>query len=53
MSDLSVEICGVRLKNPVIAASGTFGFGREYNEIYDISKIGGVSTKGQVFVLKF
>ena len=46
MADLSVEICGVKLKNPVIAASGTFGFGREYDEIYDISKIGGVSTKG-------
>ncbi len=46
MADLSVEICGVRLKNPVIAASGTFGFGREYDEIYDISVIGGLSTKG-------
>lgn len=46
MSDLSVKICGVTLKNPVIAASGTFGFGREYNEIYDISTIGGISTKG-------
>lgn len=46
MADLSVEICGVKFKNPVIAASGTFGFGREYNEVYDISVIGGVSTKG-------
>ncbi len=46
MADLSVKICGVKLKNPVIAASGTFGFGREYNEIYDISVIGGISTKG-------
>lgn len=46
MSNLAVEICGVQFKNPVIAASGTFGFGREYNEIYDIGKIGGVSTKG-------
>lgn len=46
MADLSVEICGVKLKNPVIAASGTFGFGREFNEIYDIGAIGGVSTKG-------
>ena len=46
MANLSVEICGVKLKNPVIAASGTYGFGREYNEIYDISKIGGISTKG-------
>lgn len=46
MADLSVKVCGVTLKNPVIAASGTFGFGREYDEIYDISVIGGVSTKG-------
>jgi len=46
MADLSVEICGVKFKNPVIAASGTFGFGREFNEIYDISAIGGISTKG-------
>lgn len=46
MADLSVEICGVKLKNPLIAASGTFGFGREFNEVYDISQIGGVSTKG-------
>ncbi|MBD5632497.1 MAG: dihydroorotate dehydrogenase [Clostridia bacterium] len=46
MANLSVEICGVKLKNPVIAASGTFGFGREYNEIYDISVLGGISTKG-------
>lgn len=46
MAELSVEICGVRFKNPVIAASGTYGFGREFNEIYDISQIGGISTKG-------
>lgn len=46
MANIAVKICGITLKNPVIAASGTFGFGREYNEIYDISKIGGVSTKG-------
>ncbi len=46
MANLKVNICGVEFKNPVIAASGTFGFGREFNEIYDISCIGGVSTKG-------
>lgn len=46
MSDLSVKVCGVALKNPVIAASGTYGFGREYDGIYDISQIGGISTKG-------
>ncbi len=46
MAQLSVKICGVGFSNPVIAASGTFGFGREYNELYDISAAGGVSTKG-------
>lgn len=43
---LNVNICGIKLKNPVIAASGTFGFGEEYSEIYDVSKLGGISTKG-------
>ena len=46
MANLSVNICGVTLKNPVIGASGTFGFGREFNELYDIGQVGGVSTKG-------
>ncbi len=46
MANLSVTICGKTLKNPVIAASGTFGFGREFHELYDIGQIGGVSTKG-------
>lgn len=46
MAQLSVKICGVNFSNPVIAASGAFGFGREYNELYDISACGGVSTKG-------
>lgn len=46
MANLSVNLCGVELKNPVIPASGTFGFGREYDELYDISVLGGVATKG-------
>ena len=46
MADLSLELCGVKLKNPVIAASGTFGFGREFDELYDISALGGISVKG-------
>ncbi len=46
MANLSVNICGVNLKNPVIGASGTVGFGREFDEIYDISLVGGISTKG-------
>lgn len=46
MANLNVNICGVKFKNPVIAASGTYGFGKEFDELYDISAIGGVSTKG-------
>lgn len=41
-----VDICGVSFKNPVIAASGTFGFGREYDRFYDVGILGGISTKG-------
>jgi dihydroorotate dehydrogenase (NAD+) catalytic subunit len=44
--DLSVTIAGVRFKNPVIAASGTFGYGREYRGLLDISALGGICTKG-------
>ena len=43
---LNVNINGVDFKNPVIAASGTFGFGQEYNNFYDVSILGGISTKG-------
>lgn len=43
---LDVNICGVKLKNPVIAASGTFGFGEEYAQFYDVSKLGGICSKG-------
>lgn len=46
MADLKVKVCGKEFKNPIIAASGTFGFGREYAEIYNISELGGISTKG-------
>lgn len=43
---LRVNIAGVDFKNPVIAASGTFGFGDEYSKFYDLSRLGGISTKG-------
>lgn len=46
MADLQVNIAGVQFKNPVITASGTFGFGQEYARIYDISRLGGISCKG-------
>lgn len=41
-----INLCGIELKNPVIAASGTFGFGREYDRYIDLNRLGGVSTKG-------
>jgi dihydroorotate dehydrogenase (NAD+) catalytic subunit len=44
--DLSVTIAGVLFRNPVIAASGTFGYGREYAGLLDISGLGGICTKG-------
>jgi dihydroorotate dehydrogenase (NAD+) catalytic subunit len=44
--DLSVQIAGVSFKNPVIAASGTFGYGREYSGLIDVSRLGGICTKG-------
>lgn len=44
--DLSVNIAGMKLKNPVIAASGTFGFGKEYSKFFDLNKLGGISVKG-------
>lgn len=46
MADLSVNIAGVSFKNPVIPASGTFGYGREYAKFYDIGRLGGISVKG-------
>lgn len=43
---LKVNINGVEFKNPVIAASGTFGFGEEFNDFYDVGILGGISSKG-------
>ena len=43
---MEVEVAGVRFKNPLIAASGTFGYGREYEKFYSLSNLGGISVKG-------
>jgi len=43
---LKTEFLGIEFKNPVIASSGTFGFGEEYQEMYDVSKLGGIASKG-------
>ncbi len=44
--DLSVTVAGIRFGNPVIAASGTFGYGIEYADIFDVSRLGGICSKG-------
>ena len=44
--DMSVQLAGMTLKNPVVVASGTFGFGREYGQFYDLSELGGICAKG-------
>ena len=46
MANLKVNYLGVEFKNPVVTASGTFGFGMEYNELYSIEKLGGITVKG-------
>ena len=45
-ADTAVELCGIRLDNPIIPASGTFGFGYEFAELYDINILGTFSFKG-------
>ncbi|MDR2570966.1 MAG: dihydroorotate dehydrogenase [Oscillospiraceae bacterium] len=44
--NLNVDFAGVLFKNPIVTASGTFGFGREYGEFYDLSLLGGICVKG-------
>jgi len=44
--NLGMEFAGVKFKNPVVMASGTFGFGREYGKFYDLSELGGICVKG-------
>ena len=44
---------GIAMKNPVVAASGTFGFGREYDEFFDISRLGGICSKGLTMEERF
>ncbi|MCL2353494.1 MAG: dihydroorotate dehydrogenase [Defluviitaleaceae bacterium] len=46
MIDLSVNIAGLKLKNPVMTASGTFASGKEYNQFFDVSALGAIVTKG-------
>lgn len=46
MIDMTVNLAGVTLNNPIVAASGTYGFGREFSEFYDLSELGGICVKG-------
>ena len=50
--DLSVTVAGVTFPNPVIAASGTYGFGFDYTDLYPLNKLGGISCKGSTLEKK-
>ena len=51
--DMSINLCGLELSNPVIPASGTFGYGMEYAELYDINCLGAFSCKGTTLEERF
>ncbi len=51
--DLSVQLCGLRLNNPVVPASGTFGFGLELADTFDLNVLGGISLKGTTREARF
>ncbi len=48
-----INLAGIKMKNPVTVASGTFGYGREYSEFFDLSKLGAVITKGISYMPKY
>lgn len=52
MADLITKAMGIEFKNPVLTASGTFGFGEEFSEIYDLSLLGGICSKGLTLNLR-
>ena len=49
MADLSVNIGELKMKNPVMTASGTFGYGEEFEDFIDIARIGGIIVKSPLF----
>ena len=53
MKDLSVTLSGVKLDNPIIPASGTYGFGQEFLPFYDINILGSLSFKGTTAESRF
>ena len=44
--DLTVNIAGLKLRNPVLTASGTFGYGREFDPLMDLTRLGAIVMKG-------
>ena len=53
MGEMKVDLCGITLDNPVMAASGTFGYGYEFAQLYDINILGTFSFKGTTFKARF
>ena len=53
MVDTKVNLCGIEIDNPVIPASGTFGYGKEFSELYDINCLGSFSFKGTTLEARF
>ena len=53
MAELNVNIGNLQLKNPVMTASGTFGYGIEYSDFMDISRLGGIFLSGEFFYSPF
>ena len=53
VKDMHIELCGIKLKNPVIPASGTFGFGLELADSFDLNCLGGISLKGTTREARF
>ncbi|MBQ5802505.1 MAG: dihydroorotate dehydrogenase, partial [Clostridia bacterium] len=53
MGKMTVNLCGIELDNPVIPASGTYGFGYEFAELYDINMLGTFSFKGTTLNPRF
>ena len=53
MAATAVTLCGIELENPIIPASGTFGYGQEFAQLYDINMLGTFSFKGTTRAPRF
>lgn len=52
MANLGVDFLGIKFKNPIVTASGAYGYGREYESLYPLNRLGGISTKGTTINVK-